>query len=279
MEFRPCIDLHEGKVKQIVGSTLGQKDVVENFISEKDASYYAELFKRDGLKGGHVIMLGPGNEEQAKLALTAYPGGLQIGGGIHADNAKKWIDMGASHVIVTSYIFHDGKLDMERLERLVEAIGKEHIVLDLSCRKRDGKWFVVTDKWTKFSDFEVNQANISFLEQYCDEFLIHAVDVEGKKAACRKNWFKIWRNGQTFRPLMPEESVPWRIWNDLKNYPEGNCTLRSAVRWIFLEEACHIGMLWNIANKWDCKNGEWKCGKFPFAFLYVSSFPCKWNNP
>ena len=162
MEFRPCIDLHEGKVKQIVGSTLGQKNVIENFISEKDASYYAELFKQDGLTGGHVIMLGPGNEEQAKLALTAYPGGLQIGGGITADNAKKWIDAGASHVIVTSYIFHDGKLDMERLKKLVEAIGKEHIVLDLSCRKRDGKWYVVTDKWTKFSDFEVNRENLSF---------------------------------------------------------------------------------------------------------------------
>lgn len=187
MEFRPCIDLHDGKVKQIVGSTLGQETVVENFISEKDASYYAELFKKDGLTGGHVIMLGPGNEEQAQFALTAYPRGLQIGGGITSDNAKKWIDTGASHVIVTSYIFHDGQLDMERLERLVQEIGKEHIVLDLSCRKRDDKWFVVTDKWTKFSDFEVNQENISFLEQYCDEFLIHAVDVEGKKAECRKN--------------------------------------------------------------------------------------------
>ncbi|MEJ9282377.1 phosphoribosylformimino-5-aminoimidazole carboxamide ribotide isomerase [Ureibacillus thermosphaericus] len=186
MEFRPCIDLHDGKVKQIVGSTLGQETVVENFISEKDASYYAELFKKDGLTGGHVIMLGPGNEEQAQFALTAYPRGLQIGGGITADNAKKWIDTGASHVIVTSYIFHDGQLDMERLERLVQEIGKEHIVLDLSCRKRDGKWYVVTDKWTKFSDFEVNQENISFLEQYCDEFLIHAVDVEGKKSGMQE---------------------------------------------------------------------------------------------
>lgn len=186
MEFRPCIDLHDGKVKQIVGSTLGQETVVENFISEKDASYYAELFKKDGLTGGHVIMLGPGNEEQAQFALTAYPRGLQIGGGITADNAKKWIDTGASHVIVTSYIFHDGQLDMERLERLVQEIGKEHIVLDLSCRKRDDKWFVVTDKWTKFSDFEVNQENISFLEKYCDEFLIHAVDVEGKKSGMQE---------------------------------------------------------------------------------------------
>lgn len=186
MEFRPCIDLHDGKVKQIVGSTLGDEHVVENFISEKDASYYAELFKKDGLTGGHVIMLGPGNEEQARLALSAYPGGLQIGGGIHADNAKQWIEKGASHVIVTSYIFHDGKLDLERLKRLVETIGKEHIVLDLSCRKRDGKWYVVTDKWTKFSNFEVNQENLSFLEQFCYEFLIHAVDVEGKKSGMQE---------------------------------------------------------------------------------------------
>lgn len=188
VEFRPCIDLHEGKVKQIVGSTLGHENqsVVENFISEKDSSYYAEMFKQDGLTGGHVIMLGLGNEEAAKLALSTYPDGLQVGGGIHADNAKQWIEAGASHVIVTSYIFHDGLLDMERLEKLISAVGKEHIVLDLSCRKRDGKWYVVTDKWTKFSDFEVNQESIAKLEQYCDEFLIHAVDVEGKKSGMQE---------------------------------------------------------------------------------------------
>lgn len=184
MEFRPCIDLHGGKVKQIVGSTLGyeNKEVVENFVSQHDSSYYAKLFQKDRLTGGHVIMLGSGNEEAAMSALAAYPGGLQIGGGITADNAKQYIDAGASHVIVTSYIFHDGLLDMERLEKLVAAVGKERIVLDLSCRKKDGQWYVVTNKWTTFSDFIVNEQSMKELANYCDEFLIHAVDVEGKKS-------------------------------------------------------------------------------------------------
>lgn len=188
MEFRPCIDLHDGKVKQIVGSTLGYKDrdVIENFTSSYDSAHYAALFRGDKLTGGHVIMLGGGNEEAALSALKAYPGGLQVGGGITADNAKKYIDAGASHIIVTSYIFHDGLLDMERLEKLVAVVGKEHLVIDLSCRARDGKWFVVTDKWTKFSDFEVNAESISFIEQYCDELLIHAVDVEGKKGGMQE---------------------------------------------------------------------------------------------
>ena len=188
MQFRPCIDLHDGKVKQIVGSTLGRRDmdVVENFTSEHDSSYFAEMFAKDGLTGGHVIMLGPGNEQAALDALKAYPGGLQVGGGITADNAKQYIDAGASHVIVTSHIFHDGMLDMERLETLVRTIGKEKLVIDLSCRKREDKWFVVTDKWTRFSDFEVNARSIQMIEQYCDELLIHAVDVEGKRSGMQE---------------------------------------------------------------------------------------------
>lgn len=188
MEFRPCIDLHDGKVKQIIGSTLGYHNqaVVENFVSEHDSSYYAQLFQQDALTGGHVIMLGNGNELAAKAALASYPNGLQIGGGITADNAKEYIDAGASHVIVTSYIFHDGLLDMERLQRLIDAVGKKHIVLDLSCRQKNGMWYVVTDKWTKFSDFVVNADSIRTLEQYCDEFLIHAVDVEGKKSGMQE---------------------------------------------------------------------------------------------
>lgn len=188
MQFRPCIDLHEGKVKQIVGSTLGHKDVavVENFISEHSPRYFAEMFKRDKLTGGHVIMLGTGNEEAALEALAAYPGGLQVGGGITADNAKQYIDAGASHVIVTSYIFHNGQLDMNRLLRLVKAVGKEHIVIDLSCRKKNDAWYVVTDKWTTFSDFEVNAESIQLIEQYCDELLIHAVDVEGKRSGMQE---------------------------------------------------------------------------------------------
>ena len=183
MQFRPCIDLHAGVVKQIVGSTLNQQDqhVIENFVATEDSAYYASLFKKDNLTGGHVIMLGTGNEEAALQALAAYPNGLQIGGGITAENAKKYIEAGASHIIVTSYIFHDGELDLARLEELVNAVGKEHIVIDLSCRKKDGKWYVMTDKWAKWSSFEVHAQSIQFIEQYCDELLIHAVDVEGKK--------------------------------------------------------------------------------------------------
>ncbi|MFF5995559.1 phosphoribosylformimino-5-aminoimidazole carboxamide ribotide isomerase [Lysinibacillus sp. KU-BSD001] len=188
MQFRPCIDLHDGKVKQIVGSTLGHADVavVENFTSEHDSSYFANMFAKDRLTGGHVIMLGSGNEQAALQALHAYPGGLQVGGGITADNALQYIQAGASHVIVTSYIFHDGRLDMERLEKLVHTVGKNQLVIDLSCRKRDDKWFVVTDKWTKFSDFEVNAESIRMIEQYCDELLIHAVDVEGKRSGMQE---------------------------------------------------------------------------------------------
>lgn len=189
LEFRPCIDLHDGKVKQIVGSTLGHKDqdVIENFISNHDSSYYAKMFAKDQLTGGHVIMLGDGNEEAALAALAAYPQGLQVGGGITTENAKKYIDAGATHVIVTSFIFYDGRLNVDRLKQLVQIIGKQHLVIDLSCRKRDGKWFVVTDKWTKFSDFEVNAESIAFIENFCDELLIHAVDVEGKKGGMQES--------------------------------------------------------------------------------------------
>ena len=183
MQFRPCIDLHAGKVKQIVGSTMSNNanEVIENFVASNPSSFYAELFKRDGLTGGHVIMLGQGNEQAAQEALAAYPSGLQIGGGITAENAQSYLDFGASHIIVTSYIFHNGQFDLERLEKLVQHVGKEHIVLDLSCRKKDGKWYVMTDRWTTWSEFEVNAESIKMLENYCDEFLIHAVDVEGKK--------------------------------------------------------------------------------------------------
>lgn len=186
MEFRPCIDLHDGKVKQIVGETLNS-GLVENFVSEQPSSYYAELFKRDGLKGGHVIMLGPNNEAAAKEALSAYPGGLQVGGGITADNALEYLEAGASHVIVTSYIFKDGKLNWDHLHAIVDKVGKERLVIDLSCKSRDGRWYVVTNQWKQFSDFEVNAENIAMLEQYCDELLVHAVDVEGKQSGIQQS--------------------------------------------------------------------------------------------
>ncbi|WP_424765520.1 phosphoribosylformimino-5-aminoimidazole carboxamide ribotide isomerase [Paenibacillus sp. sgz302251] len=186
MKFRPCIDLHDGKVKQIVGETLNT-EIIENFVSSYDSAYYAERFKRDDLTGGHVIMLGGGNQEAAVNALKQYPGGLQIGGGITADNAAFYLEQGASHVIVTSYIFKDGQLNEENLSRIVSEVGKDQLVIDLSCKQKDGKWFVVTNQWKQFSDFEVNQSNIAYLEQFCDEFLVHAVDVEGKQSGIQQS--------------------------------------------------------------------------------------------
>lgn len=179
--FRPCIDLHEGKVKQIVGGTLGGEpaQLRTNFVSERPASWYAALYQRDGLRGGHVIMLGPGNETEARSALQAFPGGMQIGGGITAQNAPDWLAAGASHVIMTSWIFREGRLDHARLDTLVKTIGPERLVLDLSCRRRDDQYFVVTDRWQKFTDLAVTRATLEQLAGSCAEFLVHAVDVEG----------------------------------------------------------------------------------------------------
>jgi phosphoribosylformimino-5-aminoimidazole carboxamide ribotide isomerase len=177
--FRPCIDLHEGKVKQIVGGTLSDAGARTNFVSEKSAAWFAELYRRDALAGGHVIQLGSGNDAQAKAALAAYPGGLHLGGGVNAQNARGWLDAGASHVIVTSWVFREGRADWARLDELVRAIGTDKLVLDLSCRKRDGNYFVVTDRWQKFTDLEVNAETLQKFSRYCAEFLIHAVDVEG----------------------------------------------------------------------------------------------------
>ena len=189
MEFRPCIDIHNGKVKQIVGGSL--KDTgnfaEENFVSKQDAAFYANMYKEAGIHGGHIILLNAkdseyyaATKEQALKALSAYPGGLQIGGGITAENAEEFLVAGASHVIVTSYVFRDGHIDYERLAQLVAAVGKERLVLDLSCRKRDGEYFIVTDRWQKFTEERVTLSLLNRLKDSCDEFLIHAVDVEGK---------------------------------------------------------------------------------------------------
>lgn len=182
MHFRPCIDLHQGVVKQIIGSTLSDSDadnLATNFRAEKPASWFAELYRKDNLTGGHVIKLGPGNDVAARQALATWPGGLQIGGGITADNAMDWLDAGAAAVIVTSWVFHDGKMDEERLRRLSQLVGKERLVLDLSCRKRDFQYLIVTDRWQKFTEVPVTHALMDHLSRYCSEFLIHAVDVEG----------------------------------------------------------------------------------------------------
>ncbi|MCL2340954.1 MAG: phosphoribosylformimino-5-aminoimidazole carboxamide ribotide isomerase [Proteobacteria bacterium] len=182
MRFRPCIDLHQGKVKQIVGATLADDPgaLRTNFASDLPPAHYAALYRRDGLVGGHVIMLGQGNEAAAREALTAWPGGMQIGGGITADNAVHWLDQGASHLIVTSHVFHDGILDRERLARLNRLVGKERLVLDLSCRWRQDGYYVVTDRWQKFTTLRICPEALEELAGFCDEFLVHAVDVEGR---------------------------------------------------------------------------------------------------
>ncbi|XP_057451717.1 1-(5-phosphoribosyl)-5-[(5-phosphoribosylamino)methylideneamino] imidazole-4-carboxamide isomerase, chloroplastic isoform X2 [Lotus japonicus] len=189
VRFCPCIDIHKGKVKQIVGSTLedlkgdGGSEPVTNFESDKSAAEYATLYKQDGLTGGHVIMLGadPLSKAAAFEALHAYPGGLQVGGGINSDNCLSYIEEGASHVIVTSYVFNNGQMDLGRLKDLVRIVGKERLVLDLSCRKKDGKYAIVTDRWQKFSDVSLDAEVMEFLASFADEFLVHGVDVEGKK--------------------------------------------------------------------------------------------------
>lgn len=179
--FRPCIDLHDGKVKQIVGGSLTDSGagLRTNFVSEKPAAWFADLYRRDQLFGGHVIQLGPNNEAAAREALAAFPGGLHLGGGVNLSNARTWLDAGASHVIVTSWVFRDGRLDGQRLSELVKAISKDRLVLDLSCRVRDGNYFVVTDRWQKFTDLVVNAETLRTLADSCAEFLVHAVDVEG----------------------------------------------------------------------------------------------------
>lgn len=197
MKFRPCIDIHHGKVKQIIGGTLTKDGADENFVSEKGAAYYAELFKAHGLTGGHAILLDATSSEYYEAdkdeifaALRAYKGGLMAGGGINDINAADYISRGASHVIVTSYAFYDGKINYDRLGRLIDAVGKEHLVLDLSCRKHDGKYVIMTNKWQKFTNIEVNILTLMKLGEYCDEFLIHAVDAEGRRSGFNEDIVK-----------------------------------------------------------------------------------------
>ena len=195
MKFRPCIDIHNGCVKQIVGGSLSDKNnqAVDNFVSQQDASFFAEKYKKDGLQGGHIILLNPeGSEyyqrdvEQAKHALQVYPGGLQIGGGINEENASRFLAMGASHVIVTSWVFREGAVDYQRLARLTKKVGKERLVLDLSCRFVGDDYYIVTDRWQKVTKEKMDFGTLQKLAGYCDEFLVHAVDVEGKASGIER---------------------------------------------------------------------------------------------
>ena len=196
MQFRPCIDIHNGAVKQIVGGSL--KDVgnqaKENFVSKYNAAFYAKLYQKYQLKGGHIILLNNKESEyfkatkaQAMEALKAYPDGLMIGGGIDADNAMEYLEAGASHVIVTSYVFKNGDVNINNLKKLVNAVGKEHVVLDLSCRKIEGEYRIMTDRWQKASNVILNHETLNYFKDYCDEFLIHAVDVEGKNGGIEED--------------------------------------------------------------------------------------------
>ena len=196
MEFRPCIDIHNGKVKQIVGGSLKDagNQAVDNFVSERDADYYAALYRDAGIRGGHIILLNPVGSEyyeatkrQALLALSTYPGGMQVGGGITPENASDFLEAGASHVIVTSYVFKDGRIHFERLQKLAETVGREHLVLDVSCRRRGNDYIVVTDRWQKLTEQKLDEKLLETLSGYCDEFLIHAVDVEGKANGIETN--------------------------------------------------------------------------------------------
>lgn len=195
MEFRPCIDIHNGKVKQIVGGSLkDEADAArENFVSGQDAAFFAGLYKRMGIRGGHVILLNPKDSSyyeetrrQALEALRAYPGGLQVGGGITPENAAEFLSAGASHVIVTSYVFREGRIDFERLSKLRDCVGAEHLVLDVSCKRKAQGYVVVTDRWQKETEELVTEELLERLSGYCDEFLVHAVDVEGKAEGIEK---------------------------------------------------------------------------------------------
>lgn len=179
--FRPCIDLHEGRVKQIVGGTLRDSGAAPttNFVSEQPPAWYAQRYREDALTGGHVIRLGPGNDAAAHQALSAWPGGLRLGGGITAENADGWIRAGAAAVVVTSWLFEAGGLSFERVGALERAVGRERLVIDLSCRRVGDAYRVATDRWQTLTDTEVNAETLERLAESCSGFLVHAADREG----------------------------------------------------------------------------------------------------
>ena len=180
--FRPCIDLHEGSVKQIVGGSLNDDGATTNFISTYNSAHYANLYREKQLNGGHVIALGPNNLSAVKEALAAWPGGLQFGGGVTIDNAAEFLNLGASHVIVTSALFENNEFSFERLNAIKAQTGKDKLILDLSCRRTKDGWNIATNRWQTVTSTQVNAANLKELSHHCSEFLIHAADVEGLQA-------------------------------------------------------------------------------------------------
>ncbi|ARU56977.1 putative phosphoribosylformimino-5-aminoimidazole carboxamideribotide isomerase [Oleiphilus messinensis] len=190
-KFRPCIDLHQGKVKQIVGGSLNDSGARTNFVSTHNSAHYATLYKTHNLTGGHVIALGPGNQEEALKALNSWPGGMQFGGGVTTENANLYLNAGASHIIVTSYLFQSGQLSIDRLESLHQEVGKANLVLDLSCRKTEDGWHIATDRWQTITETAITKNTLAELANYCSEFLIHAADVEGLQAGIDQDLVKL----------------------------------------------------------------------------------------
>lgn len=190
-QFRPCIDLHQGQVKQIVGGSLNDEGADTNYVSPYDAAYYAELYKKHNLTGGHVIALGPGNKEEALKALSAWQGGLQFGGGVNDENAAEFLQAGASHVIVTSYLFEGGQFSWQRLEKIKQETGTERLILDLSCRRSEQGWNIATNRWQTVTELAVNKETLAELAQHCSEFLIHAADVEGLQGGIDQDLVKL----------------------------------------------------------------------------------------
>lgn len=240
MRFRPCIDIHNGKVKQIVGGSLIDADnyAKENFVAEYDAAWYAEYYRQTELSGGHVILLNSKEssyyeqtKKEAISALKAYKGGLMIGGGIAPENAEEFLNAGASHVIVTSYVFSDGQIREDRIDKMVKAVGKKHLVLDLSCRKKAGKYYVVTDRWQKFTDVVVTEDVLAKLSGMCDEFLIHAVDVEGKASGIEKDLIPVLLSGSSIPVTYAGGVGCFEDLNDLKSLGKGkiDVTIGSAL--------------------------------------------------
>jgi phosphoribosylformimino-5-aminoimidazole carboxamide ribotide isomerase len=180
--FRPCIDLHQGVVKQIVGGSLTDGGATTHFVSDRGSAHYANLFKNRCLTGGHLISLGPNNQTAVSDALAAYPQGLQYGGGVTIDNAADFLDAGASKVIVTSYLFKNQQFSWHRLADISRLIGPDRLVIDLSCRKTESGWQVATDRWQTITETLIDRRLIEQLQPYCAEFLVHSADMEGLQA-------------------------------------------------------------------------------------------------